>query len=313
MQSKYIIRNYQPKDYQAYIRINLNFSKMSAFGRIDSLEVLTQMLKKPDYQPAEDLFIAEADGKVIGYINIVPEIRIGRVVLDYLVHPDFYDGSLPNDLISQALKRAQKLGVKVAHMNISPAELATEELLLNLGFNLTRKSRELRIDLRKVKIDTDVKYNLKYSHLKHGEEEKLVKIQNSCFNATWGYNPCNVEHIVWWLNFRRNCLEDVIFAYKGNQLVGYCWTGTNCSYDHKGEIKGRIYMMGVDPEYKGCGFGRELILKGISYIVNKGRNIIDLTVNSDNDAAVALYSSVGFKKVESSLWYEKTIEPLEPE
>ncbi|MFC1845917.1 GNAT family N-acetyltransferase [Chloroflexota bacterium] len=286
---------------------------MSAFGRIDSLEVLTQMLKKPDYQPAEDLFIAEADGNVIGYINIIPELKIGRVVLDYLVHPDFYNGSLPNDLINQAVERAQKLGVKVAHMNISPAELATEELLLNLGFTLTCRSNELRLDLRKANIDTDIKYNLQYCHFKHGEEEKLVKIQNLCFNDNWGYNPCDIEHIMWWLNFRRNCLEDVIFAYKENRMVGYCWTGINCGYNRKGEIKGRIYMMGVDPEYKNCGFGRELILKGISYIANKGRDIIDLTVNSDNDAAVALYSSVGFQKVESTLWYEKTIEPQEPE
>ncbi len=310
---RYIIRNYCSQDYKSYLRINMNFSKMSAFGRIDSLEVLTQMLGKPDYRPEEDLFIAESEGNIVGYISVIPELRTGRVVLDNMVHPDFYNGTLPGELINCAIKRAEKLGAKVAHMNISPVELTTEELLLSLGFSLVRKSHEYRLDLKITGLPTDMKSNLEYCRLKHGEVEKLVEIQNRCFNGTWGYNPCDMEHIMWWLNFRRNCFEDVILAYKESQLVGYCWTGTNCNYNRKGEIKGRIYMMGVAPEFKRSGFGRELLLKGISYIADKGRKIIDLTVNSDNESAIALYTSVGFKMLESTLWYEKTIEPPESE
>jgi mycothiol synthase len=308
MQQKYIIRNYYPQDYQAYIRINMSFSKTSTLGRTDSLEVLTQILEKPDYRPGNDLFIAEAGGNIIGYVSVIPEHKIGRVILDYLVHPDFFNGTLPRELINRAIERAKIAGVNVAHMNISTAELATEKMLLSLGFSLVLSSHELRLDLRKTNIDTDVEFQLDYHRLKRGEEEKLVEIQNRCFKDTWGYNPCNIEHIRWWLNFRRNNLEDVILAFKENELIGYCWTGTNCGSDNKGEIRGRIYMMGIDPEYRGYGFGKELILKGITYVKNKGRDIIDLTVNSDNDTAMALYSALGFKPTESTLWYEKTIE-----
>jgi ribosomal protein S18 acetylase RimI-like enzyme len=40
---------------------------------------------------------------------------------------------------------------------------------------------------------------------------------------------------------------------------------------------------------------------------NKGIRIVDLTVDSENKAACALYRSAGFEVWTSSLWYEKAL------
>jgi mycothiol synthase len=67
-------------------------------------------------------------------------------------------------------------------------------------------------------------------------------------------------------------------------------------------------MLGVDPDYRGSGLGRKLLLAGLSYLKRKGLQIAELTVDSENKVACALYKSMGFKPWTSSLWYEKRLD-----
>ncbi|MBA7679601.1 Mycothiol acetyltransferase [subsurface metagenome] len=66
-------------------------------------------------------------------------------------------------------------------------------------------------------------------------------------------------------------------------------------------------MLGVDPDYRGRGTGKKVLLAGLAYLKSKGRRVIELTVDSENRAACALYRSAGFKLRTSSLWYEKVL------
>jgi ribosomal protein S18 acetylase RimI-like enzyme len=67
-------------------------------------------------------------------------------------------------------------------------------------------------------------------------------------------------------------------------------------------------MLGVDPDYRWKGLGRQLLLAGLSYLKNKGLRVVELTVDRGNTVAYALYKSVGFKLLTSSLWYEKKLD-----
>lgn len=75
-----------------------------------------------------------------------------------------------------------------------------------------------------------------------------------------------------------------------------------------GEAIGRIGMIGVDPDYRGMGLGRAVLLAGLSYLKRKGLPIAQLTVDSENEVARALYRSVGFREHYTSLWYEKALD-----
>jgi mycothiol synthase len=127
--------------------------------------------------------------------------------------------------------------------------------------------------------------------------------------GSWGYNANTSEEINYRINLPNCSQKDIILAFDSNKPIGYCWTRINLQKDKApSEGMGRIYMLGVDPDYRGRGFGRQLLLVGLSYLRSKGLRVVQLTVDRENKAARALYKSVGFKLWTSTLWYEKRLD-----
>jgi mycothiol synthase len=291
------IRNYRPQEPK----------DAAAYERLRKGAVLAHLLSHPYYEADKNLFFAEVDGIVIGYINVLPELGIGRVVLDYGVSPSQWPEAVLEELLKNALKRAKELGAKVAHLSLPSAEAAQAKVLSNLGFKPVRRFYELRLNITKVNLETAGRPHPAHRHLEAGEEEVLAHIQSRCFAATWGYNPNTVEDIAWQLKVKNNCLEDVILAIDKGEVIGYCWTETACSMDLSTGKKGRIYMLGVDVDYRNRGLGKKLLLAGLLHLRNKGRELIDITVDSQNIAAVTLYRSLGFQLYGETVWYEKVV------
>ena len=286
---------------------------------INSPEALEIEFQRPGYDPGKDLFVAEVDKAIAGYVNVIPEPGIGRVVLHYLVPTQCCARDILKELLHHALKRARELGAKVAHVGIPPARIDDVELLAKLGFKIVRHYYEFRLDLSKISLETSNQpcgvlstphgqLNLEYRHFKTGEEKELAQIQNRCFRNTWGYNPNTAKDIAWWLEVKGNCPDDIIFVWDKNKPVGYCWTVIDCGDDlSTGKRRGRIYMIGVDPECRNKGIGKKLLSAGLSHLKKKGREIIDVTVDSQNIVAVSLYYSLGFEPWAGTAWYEKII------
>jgi len=133
----------------------------------------------------------------------------------------------------------------------------------------------------------------------------LAHIQNRCFTGTWGYNPNAVEHVAWQMKVKGNCPEDVILATDKGEVIGYCWVQVECGQDSSaGKKKGRISMLGVDADYRSRDIGRNLLRAGLLHLKSKGREIIDITVDSQNVVAITLYRSLGFKLHGETVWYE---------
>ena len=293
MSSSFVVRNYRPQDFGVCVQLDPRFEKE---------------LDRPGYQATEDLFVVEVDGAIVGYLDVTAELGIGRVVLDYWVHPWYSPGPMLTKLFDCALERARKLRAKKAHVSIPSAELAQAELLSSLGFNEVRRYYEFRLDVSEINLGAAYRLNAEYRHVEAGGEERLAEIQNRCFAGTWGYDPNTAGDIAWQLGVNANSPDDVIFRWDDNKLIGYCWTVADCGQDSStGRGKGRIYMLGVDPDFRNRGQGRELLRAGLSHLKSKGWGIIDITVDSRNKAAVGLYESEGFQLYEETLWYEKII------
>ena len=305
--SSYTVRNYQPTNFDKYVQLIIEAEKLEPTGRYVSPQVIAENLGRPNYSPEQDLFLVETAGNIVGYLDVAPELAIGRVILDCFIHPEHCRRGLATKLLGYATHRAEELGVKIAHVNIPQDNIVAKSVLSKLGFRFVRRFLQFRLDMAKVDWRDIDQAALQCRHLQRGEEGKLTQIQNRSFAGTWGYNPNTVEEITYWINLINRSPEDVILACDEDKAVGYCWTRITYAEAATGERKGQIFMLGVEPDYRGRGVGKGVLLAGLSYLKSRDLRVAELTVDSANKTACSLYRSVGFEISSSSLWYEKAI------
>ena len=297
----YTIRNYQPADFDDYVSLYQKAEKLEPTGRLISPQSIKERLARPNYSPQQDLFVVIKTGSIIGYMDLTPELDIGRVILSGWLFPEHRRKGLATKLLGYAVSRAREAGARVIHVNIMEDNAVAKIVLSRLGFKRVHKFLQLRLDMAVLNREEANQSIQECHYLRRGEEEKLTHIQNRSFAGTWGYNPNTIEMITYRTNLSHFSLEDVVLAHEGDKVIGYCWT------EITSEQEGRIYMLGIDPDYRGKGTGRRLLLAGLAHLKSKGSQVAVLTVDSENKEARALYDSVGFELRASSLWHEKAV------
>jgi len=305
----YIIRNYRQEDFDKLVRFGAEVEKLKQPCSWTSVQDLVESLGLPKHFPENNLFVAEVAGNIIGYVDVMPELNIRRAVLSYLVHPKHRRRGFAKRLVECALRRASELRVKIAHVNIPHDNATAKRLFSKMDFRFVRRFLELRLDLSEAHLPNISQISLRCHHLERGEECKLVQIQNRSFANTWGYSPNTIEDIIYSTSLPNCSSKDIILASDADKPIAYCWMKIGFGEDKAaiGGGKGRIYMLGVDPDHRGKGAGKQVLLAGLSHFESKGVRIVELTVDSENKPACALYRSVGFEVWTSSLWYEKVL------
>jgi mycothiol synthase len=86
-----------------------------------------------------------------------------------------------------------------------------------------------------------------------------------------------------------------ILRISDGAMIGFCITGMDRTVD---PVLGSINLVGVIRDFRGRGLGRWLLLWGIERLRSQGITNIELSVDAENENAVALYRSVGFEPVE---------------
>jgi mycothiol synthase len=101
------------------------------------------------------------------------------------------------------------------------------------------------------------------------------------------------------------------------RLAGFHWTkvhGGRVVHDHDGhgththpghghDPIGEVYVIGVSHQDEGQGLGRALLLQGLCHLRGLGLADAMLYVEADNDAAIGLYTSIGFRHWDTDVMY----------
>jgi mycothiol synthase len=85
--------------------------------------------------------------------------------------------------------------------------------------------------------------------------------------------------------------EGFLVLEAGGRMAGSCWTKVHARTHPP---MGEIYVIGVDPDFRGRGWGRALTRAGLDWLAARGLSVGMLYVDADNRAAVSLYRSLGF-------------------
>ena len=80
-------------------------------------------------------------------------------------------------------------------------------------------------------------------------------------------------------------------APDGSGLIGSCWTKIHRDSQ---PVVGEIYVISVDPDRHGHGWGKALTVAGLQWLAAQGIALGMLYTDASNTAAVKLYTSLGF-------------------
>jgi mycothiol synthase len=106
-------------------------------------------------------------------------------------------------------------------------------------------------------------------------------------------------------------------AERDDRLVGFHWTkvhgghthdtaGGHASDEHGHAPIGEVYVVGVDPSEQGTGLGKALTIVGLRHLRQLGLPDAMLYVDGDNEAAIRLYTGLGFTRWETDVMFSKS-------
>jgi len=304
--SDYIIRNYRSGDLEACVELWL-LEGQDQTGHCTSPQIVEMWLQKPSFTPEETVLIAEKDGAIIGCLNITPELARKYAVIHCTVHPNHRRQGIATALINKSTERVIAMGATAASTDILENNTAAKQLLHKLGFRPMRQFIEMLIALN-VKPTLISNPDIMIRHLEQNEEATLADLQNRAFAKHWGYNPNTVDEITYQLKQGNGSYQNVILARVDNKPVGYCWTTpVTKTNPATGKKHGSILMLGVNPDYQGKSIGKAVLVTSLSSLFDRGIEVVEITADSVNEKALALYKSVGFKQQEISQCYEKVL------
>ncbi|UCD92855.1 MAG: GNAT family N-acetyltransferase [Methanobacteriota archaeon] len=111
----------------------------------------------------------------------------------------------------------------------------------------------------------------------------LLEMERRCF-ADRAYTG---EQIRWFLNSENSA---TFISFRENRVAG------SMMLSLRGR-RGKVVSVGVMPEWRGKGIGKELMVCAEEWFSTSGVREVDLEVNVNNHEATIMYSSLGYRKV----------------
>ncbi len=298
-----MIRNYRSSDLELLLKlIQPRHWRTDCYPAV-SEAMLLEYLDHPRVHPEKDCLVAENGSEIGGFITVFTEKALGRALLNCVVHPDQPHLGVGRALIDRALRRAAQAGVKAAQANLAKGDARAQERYRSSHFQYIRDFYEFQLDMDKGSLSNVKPNDCLIRQMQPGETERLTNLQNRCFDGSWGFNPNTPDEIRYRLNLNGYAFQDIHIAFKGDQPIAYCWMRAH----RAAAPKAQIHMMGVHPGFRGSGLGRRILQASLAATAAKGFNLVELTVDAENPAGLALYQRMGFRKINTTHWYEKRL------
>ena len=260
------------------------------------------VLGQPGLNPTENCLVLEQSGQVKGLALVFPELPISRSVIEFMTAPELAGSPEVQELIQQAIDRATALGVGVAHVCVA-SDSDRGKVLEQLGFTQVRTYLDMlwsQDELPKL----DLPQGFSSRSFQAGDVPLLTQVQNDAFTGSWGFCPNTEDQIEYRIQMPNTSKDGILFLFDGKTPAGYCWT---VMVPAETGPRGMIGMIGVVPDYRGKGVSRHILQAGMNHLLGVGLTEIGLEVDGDNDPAVRLYTSTGFKKTGQRHWFERVL------
>ncbi|MCR3761816.1 GNAT family N-acetyltransferase [Clostridium felsineum] len=204
--------------------------------------------------------------------------------------PSYREKGYFKKLYTRAIEELRKYNIP-KKLFICPKESKTGKAVIKKN-NGIYKFAEYTMKFNKNEFVRLSKYTSKLIEININELDKISKVASVIYNESLEEARSTMknaieakERIQFKLMFQKNHIGMVAVHFYNNKVS--------------------IFSVGILPEYRGFGLGREMMCMVLEYLVKNNYGQIFLEVNSDNNIAFKLYKSLGFEVTTEIDYYEK--------
>ena len=249
--------------------------------------------------------VIEENNQVIAYAHLDATDLVAGPSVEAVVHPNHRSKGLGSSILKEAIKVCGDKTRIWSHGDLPAAKAIAASLNLErLWSNLlmSKPLGEIQPVISKYPIRT---------FISDFDNQAFLSLNNKVFanypdQGGWGEDDLKVRLNESWFDEK-----GFFIAEDKGELIGFCWTKIHGAHthshngedDHGHEALGEIYVLAVNPDYKGQGVGRDLTITGLNYLKYQGLNNVMLYVGVENKPAFNLYKSLGFNEFGRDVMY----------
>jgi mycothiol synthase len=310
MSDSFVIRHYVPeKDLHELSHLLTEIESIDRDGEDTSEEYLRASLAWPNYRPAQDVWVAEWGGKLVGY-GVALEQPSHQCIIYVAVHPSQRQKGLGSQIFGLALNRAREVGSKSILVYANEQNHASNSFLKHHGFQQVGSSGSMKLDKR-VEIPTaefpDGFTLKKYSEV--NDPLVLLKALDDCYFGMWGHqhsdNRSEEERKSPRFLHYYDANDILLLFDEQGTIFGMCSLKSQGKREPNGDLSDLLDSPGIIQEYREQGYQRSLVLGGIQHLRQKAIRPITLEFWGDNEQALNIYRSLGFEMVNRYIAYHK--------
>jgi mycothiol synthase len=250
--------------------------------------------------------VIEENKEVIAYAHLDTTDLVAGPSIEAVVHPQHRGKGLGALILKEAIKICGDKTRIWSHGDLPAAKAIAASLNLERLWSNLLMSKSLG-EIQPVTSKYPIRTFIPGLH-----NQAFLDLNNNVFanypdQGGWSEDDLKVRLNESWFDDK-----GFFVAEDNGELIGFSWTKIHGAHthshsggddDHGHEALGEIYVLAVNPDYKGQGIGRDLTITGLNYLKYQGLNNVMLYVGVENKPAFKLYKSLGFNEFGSDVMY----------
>lgn len=305
MSDSFTIRHYVPeRDLPALSRMLTEIESIDRDGEETSEEYLRSMNEWSNFDPDQNVWVAESDGDFVGYGQVLPRPQ-SHCSMYVVVQPAQRRKRLGSQLLRLALARAAETKSKSILVYANAHNQASNLFLKHHDFKVAGTSGVMVAPVAEIpQAEIPSGYSLR-RYPEVGDPQIVVQALGACYKDMVGHNQ-NVTSADRFMNYNGEEGLHLLFDEK-NVVIGICAAKPQGRSDERG-ISDRLDAPGLIREYRHRGFQRFLALAVMNWLREKGKRPITLEYWGDDEETIDIYRSLGFEMVNQQITYRKELE-----
>ncbi len=302
--SEFVIRHYVlEENVSALSQMLTEIELIDHDGEETSEEFLRSMANWPNFDPDQNVWVAEVDGAFIGYSQILPKSD-GICSIYVVVHPAQRSKGLGSELLALVLTRARQTELKIIIVYANGHNIASTRFLKHHGFEVVGTSGVMVAPVRDIpRAELPQGYSLRrYPEI--GDPQVVVQALNECYKDMVGHHQ-NVTSAERYMDYYGEEGIHLLFDENG-KLIGICAGKPEGKTDERG-LSDLLDAPGLVKEYRHRGFQHFFTLAVMNWLREKGLHPITLEYWGDEEQAIEIYRQFGFDLVNEQLTYRKEL------